>query len=169
MRLTARQLKRIIRESILQVTSASLIRESVDGPQGDEWMENPMMSSDEQIYPAGTSLEDVANNYIDTLLDSYSLPKQYRQVLDDLRYVQDQLAFGTMTWTQLADEGGNGFVSDMLSGLDWSKGGNFNREAAGEALSRALLAHPVWGTEEGIRKWALENRPKSWSTRSYRR
>ena len=131
MRLTKRQLKRIIREEYSRLKRRGLIKES-------SWQFNPAMGEDGQDCEEGTTIEQCAQTWGQYARDSYG-----DGAIQDIQdYVRPSKRGGGADVIDMAgDDTDAGYAcSECLEGMDINGSGNWPREEAAAALADVFVA-----------------------------
>ena len=132
MRLSKRQLKRIIREEYSRLKRRGLIKESA------VWQFNPEMGEGGQDCEEGTSIEQCAATWVEYTVDSYGA-----QALSDIcDFVRPSSRGGGRDVIDMSgDESDAGYAcSECLEGMDINGSGNWDRQAAADALADAFCS-----------------------------
>lgn len=123
MRLSKRQLKRIIREEYSRLKRRGLLREAA------EWQHNPNMEP--QDCPEGTTIEECADGWAQYIADmDYNV---FYHIKSDWTYPG---GIGYML-TEAGEEEG-ALLSECLEGMDIEGSGNWNYDDAVVALFHAI-------------------------------
>ena len=135
MRLTKRQLKRIIREEYSRLKRRGLITESA------VWqMNHDMGGPEDQDCPEGTSIEQCADTWVQHSIDAYG-PGVIESIGDFVRPgrgqdLHDYIDFESPhDYVVTASEA----ISDCIEGMDIRGSGNWDRMDAMNALADAFL------------------------------
>jgi len=131
MRLTKRQLKRIIREEYSRLKRRGLIRESA------VWQFNPEMGEDGQDCEEGTPIEACAATWVQYAIDSFG-----EGVIEEIGdFVRPSSRGGGKDIIDMSrDESDAGYaLGECLEGMDINGSGNWERNAAADALADAFL------------------------------
>ena len=135
MRLTKRQLKRIIKEEYSRLKRRGLLKES---PQWQ--MNHDMGGPEDQDCPEGTSIEECADTWVQYSIDVYG-PGVIESIGDFVRPgrgqdLHDYIDFESQhDYVVTASEA----ISECLEGMDIQGSGNWNRMDAANALADAFL------------------------------
>ena len=133
MRLSKRQLKRIIREEYSRLKRRGLIKETA------VWqMNHDVGGPEDQDCPEGTSIEQCAETWVEYVVDSFGV-NALSDICDFVRPAkrgggQDVIDMGR-------DESEAGYAcSECLEGMDINGSGNWDRQAAADALADAFCS-----------------------------
>ncbi len=130
MRLTKRQLKRIIREEYSRLKRRRLIKES-------SWQLNPEMGGPEnQDCQEGTSIEECAQTWVQYAMATFGI-----DAISDIQdYVRPSTRDGGKDIIEMSrDETEAGYAcSECLEGMDINGSGNWPYEEAANALADAF-------------------------------
>ena len=132
MRLSKRQLKRIIREEYSKLKRRGLIKESA-------WQMNPNMGGPEdQDCQEGTSIEDCAKGWAEAMMSDYGVDA----IADIQDFVRPSSRGGAQDVISMCqDESDAGYACmDSLEGMDIEGSGNWPHDAAAAALADAFIA-----------------------------
>ena len=132
MRLSKRQLKRIIREEYSRLKRRGLIKESA------VWQMNPNMPADAQDCEEGTPIEACAATWVEYAIQSYG-----EDILEDIGdFVRPSTRGGGQDIISMSrDESDAGYaLSECLEGMDINGSGNWNENDAAAALADAFLS-----------------------------
>ena len=142
MRLSKRQLKRIIREEYSKLKRRGLIKESRRTRRygrrvlREQWMENP-----DGEFPEGTPIDQAAQDTLEYIIDDYG-----EEVAGDIaglaRVGISFLAIGE------GDEEENYAAAEALESMDYQGSGNYEINAAGKALQKAFT--DWWNSKMGL-------------------
>ena len=128
MRLSKRQLKRIIREEYSRLKRRGLIKESA------VWQRNPHMG--EQDCEEGTSIEECAATWVEYTIQSYGM-----QAISDIQdFVRPSSRGGGQDIISMSqDESDAGYsCQECLEGMDIDGSGNWDYMDAANALADAF-------------------------------
>jgi len=129
MRLSKRQLKRIIREEYSRLKRQGLIKEST-------WQFNPNMGEDGQDCQEGTSIEECAQTWVQYVVDSYGIDA-IAEIQDFVRPSSRGGAEDIIQISRDSDDAADG-CSECLEGMDIEGSGNWNKMDAAAALADAF-------------------------------
>ena len=127
MRLTKRQLKRIIKEEYSRLKRRGLIKEAA------KWMYNEEMGPDGQDCPEGTSIEDCAKGWVEASISDYG-PEILEDICDFVR--PSSRGGGKDIMSMSNDDTDAGYaLMDCLEGMSIDGSGNWNEADAAAALA----------------------------------
>ena len=132
MRLSKRQLKRIIKEEYSRLKRRGLIKENA------VWQFNPAMGEDGQDCEEGTSIEQCALTWVEYTVDSFGV-----EALSDIcDFVRPSKRGGGQDVIDMGgDESEAGYAcAECLEGMDINGSGNWDRQAAADALADAFCS-----------------------------
>ena len=129
MRLTKRQLKRIIREEYSRLKRRGLIKEGIPGKG---YMVNDAMGGPEdQSFPAGTTVAQAADQMVS------DMQSDYPGVLEDLQSMSLSVDALERMAMSMEDEAGEA-VGEALEYMDIEGSGNFESRSCAVALHSAI-------------------------------
>ena len=131
MRLSKRQLKRIIKEEYSRLKRRGLIKESA-------WQYNEAMGPDGQDCEEGTSIEQCAATWVEAMMSDYG-PEILEDICDFVR--PSSRGGGQDVIDMSMDETDAGYcLMDCLEGMDIEGSGNWPHDAAAAALADAFCS-----------------------------
>lgn len=130
MRLTKRQLKRIIREEYSRLKRRGLLKESA------MWQFNPNMGEDGQDCQEGTSIEECAQTWVQYVLESFGVDA-IAEIQDFVRPSSRGGAEDIIHISRGDDDAAYG-CSECLEGMDIEGSGNWDKMDAAAALADAF-------------------------------
>lgn len=131
MRITNRNLQRIIREEYSRLKRRGLIKESA------VWQYNREMGEDGQDCEEGTSIEECAATWVQSTIDSYGEDVIYE--IGD--FVRPSSRGGGIDIVEMSrdDSDAGDALSECLEGMDIRGSGNWDKNLAANALADAFL------------------------------
>lgn len=148
MRITKRQLKRIIREEYSRLKRRGLIKEMV----GKGYMINDAMGGPEdQSFPAGTTVQQAADQMVS------DMQADYPGVLESLQSMNlsvDELQ--TLGYDAMIEEGEA--VAEALEYMDIDGSGNFEHRSCVTALHQAIYGRRSMAESRRRRRATRRNR-----------